>query len=255
MRDHEKSIEMIEQDMARSRAEIGRTTETLKSKVEPESLADAARQVILESTQRVEERVKQLADAAPTRMESLGEQALDYFQQNPVPALLAGMGIGLLISLAERDVVSSHVASAGGGPVAGRLNRTMAGNPRLMRAQRRTLRSARRANRQHPLLLGAAALGAGLLLGSLLPNTRKEHELLGPTRDRLLETGKESAQEAMQQARGAVEQELEQRKADLAEAKESVEETALRAYNEARDEALAAREIDAGEQTPDQIVP
>lgn len=241
MREHEKSISMIEQDMARSRAQIGATAEALKAKMEPENLADAARQVIVESTQRVEEKVKGLADSAGDRVESLGEQALNYFYHNPMPALLAGLGVGLLISLAERDQQPSRPSLIPTQP--GRLNQTLASHPRLLKAQRKTVRQARRVNRQHPLLLGAAVLGAGMLLGALLPTSRREDELLGPTRDRLLETGKETAQHAIEQAKGAMEQELQRRKEEASELAETVEDTAMRAFHEARenkDEPLLA---------------
>lgn len=230
MKSEDKSIAMIEEEMARSRAEIDRTAQALKSKMEPENLAEAARQVILESTERVEERVKALAEGAGPQIETLGERVMAYIQENPLPVLLAGVGVGMLITLAENE--RYVVEPRGSEP--GRLNQTLAQHPKLMRAQRATLRRARRANRQHPLLLGAAALGAGLLLGSLLPNTQREHELMGPVRDRLLENGKESAQRALSQVKGAVEQELQKRKAEASEVAQTAEEVALAAFHEAR---------------------
>jgi ElaB/YqjD/DUF883 family membrane-anchored ribosome-binding protein len=232
MKDHEKSISVIEQDMARARAEIGRTAEALEAKIEPENLADAARQVILESTQRVEDKVKELADHAGGRAENLGEQAAEYIHQNPLPALIAGVGLGLLIWLAERQVNTLHTVEPRGGGGHGIL----ANHPEMMQAQRKSVRQARRMNTNHPVLLAAAALGAGLLLGSLLPATRKEDELLGPTRDRLLETGKEGAQQALDQAKGMMGQELEKRKAEASELAQTAEEAAMTAFNQARAE-------------------
>jgi ElaB/YqjD/DUF883 family membrane-anchored ribosome-binding protein len=230
----DKTISEIEQDMARSRAEIERTTEALKAKVEPENLAEAARQVIQESTQRVEERVRELADSAGERVESLGGQAVEYIQHNPMPALLAGLGLGVMITLAERAMSTPVTTVHPRGPEPGRLNRTLARHPRLLRAQRRTVRQARRMNHQNPWLLGACALGTGLLLGALLPTTRKEHEVMGPVRDRLLETGKTTAQQALEQAKRAMEQELQMRKAEGAELAQSAEQAALQAYHQAR---------------------
>ncbi len=242
MSEQEKSIAEIERDMARSRAEIERTTEALKAKIEPEHLADAARQVIQESTERVEAKVKELADQASGRVEDLGQQASGYFQQNPLPFLLAGMGIGVLISMAERESAQLRLVHPRGEEPS-RLNQTLAKNPKLLRAQRRTVRRVRRLNHQHPLLLGAAALGAGLLLGVLLPATRREDELLGPTRDRLLETSKESAQQAISQAKDAVELELQKRKAEASKVAVTAEEAALTAFRQARSETLEERQI------------
>ncbi len=57
------------------------------------------------------------------------------------------------------------------------------------RAQRRferTERSAVELARDNPLAVGAGAMAAGMAVGLLLPATRPESELLGPTRDRLV---------------------------------------------------------------------
>jgi ElaB/YqjD/DUF883 family membrane-anchored ribosome-binding protein len=242
MNEHDKSISIIEQDMARSRAEIGRTTDALKAKIDPDTLSEAARQVITEGSQRVEDKVKKLADTAGERVESLGEQAISYFQSNPIPALMAGMGIGLLIKLAERETYSKAVTS---GANSGSNHRAepsaLANHPKLLRAQRRTARQARRFNHKHPVLMGIAALGAGMLLGALLPATRREDELLGPTRDRLVESGKETAQAAIEQVKSAAEQELEKRKAEASAMAQTAEEAAMTAYHEARAEGEEER--------------
>ncbi len=155
-------------------------------------------------------------------------------------ALLAGMGLGMLISMAEGE--RFVVAPRGTEPSA--LNQTLAKHPRLLKAQRSGVRRVRRLNRQHPLLLGAAVLGAGMLLGSLLPATRREDELMGPARDRLLASGKQTARQAMSQVKSAVELELEKRKAEASEIALSAEDAALAAFHEARTQGEEERHID-----------
>lgn len=235
MRDDDRSISMLEQNMARSRAEIDRTTDELKAKMEPENLVDAARQVIRDSSQRVEETVKNLglADTATARVEDLGQQAASYLQQNPIPALIAGIGMGLLITLADREP-SPHPTSQRHRPA--RIDQALSQHPRLREAQRKTVHQVRRANRQHPMMLGAAIFGTGLLLGTLLPTSRMEHEWLGPVRDQLLESGKETAEQAIGQVKDVVDHEIAKRKDEAVALAETAEETALRAYREARDE-------------------
>lgn len=241
MSSDEKSIAIIEEEMARSRAEIDRTTEALKAKMEPENLAEAARQVILEGSERVESRVRALADEAGSQVETLGERLMAYIEQNPLPVLLVGAGVGLLITLAENEPY--RVEPRGTEP--GRLNQALAQHPQLMRTQRAALRRARRANHHHPLLLGATALGAGLLLGALLPHSRREDKLMGPARDRLIESGKEKAQLAITQVKSAVEQELEKGKAEASEVAQTAEEAALAAFHEARAQGDEERRIDS----------
>lgn len=238
MSDNEK-IQTLEKDMARSRAEIERTADELKSRMTPDNLAETARQAIVESTQRVEEKVKELAGSAGERVEDMGSQAAQYFHHNPLPALLAGLGLGLLVAMSERQSSQTNLERYGTTDP-GRFTQALSKRPALMKMQRRSVRQARRLNRNHPLLFGAAVLGVGLLVGSLIPNSRREDELMGSTRDRLLESGKESAQQAIEQAKGMMEQEVEQKKIEAAELREQVEVNAMRAFHNARMESMEA---------------
>jgi hypothetical protein len=54
---------------------------------------------------------------------------------------------------------------------------------------------------QNPLAVGTATLALGILAGLTLPSTRKEDELLGETRDRLLEDVRERGQELLDKGR------------------------------------------------------
>lgn len=54
---------------------------------------------------------------------------------------------------------------------------------------------------ERPLALGAAALALGVVAGLMIPSTRKEDELLGETRDRLLERAREVGEEALEKGK------------------------------------------------------
>jgi len=60
---------------------------------------------------------------------------------------------------------------------------------------------SRHAAETRPLAVGAVAIAAGLGVGLLLPSTRREDELLGPPRERLLSEAKEAAQDWTQTAK------------------------------------------------------
>jgi ElaB/YqjD/DUF883 family membrane-anchored ribosome-binding protein len=64
----------------------------------------------------------------------------------------------------------------------------------------RELNEARQFSRQaaetHPLAVGAAAVAAGVVVGLLIPETRRESELLGAQRDRLMSGAKEAVSDA-----------------------------------------------------------
>lgn len=66
-----------------------------------------------------------------------------------------------------------------------------------------------RAFREYPLLTGLAALGAGVLLGSALPRTRRETQVLGSTGQRVLQGARETGVEAAQRARRVAEETAE----------------------------------------------
>lgn len=55
---------------------------------------------------------------------------------------------------------------------------------------------ARNTVQTHPLAIGAATLAAGVCVGLLIPETRRENALLGPARDRVMEGAHELAREA-----------------------------------------------------------
>ena len=59
---------------------------------------------------------------------------------------------------------------------------------------------------ESPLALGALALGIGAAVGFAVPGTSKEDELMGEARDNLVESGKQSAQDARQRAQRAIEE-------------------------------------------------
>jgi hypothetical protein len=62
-------------------------------------------------------------------------------------------------------------------------------------------RQSRDAFTDNPLIAGVASLALGALLGALLPETEKEHELMGETRDRLAHQAKDMAREGVDRAR------------------------------------------------------
>ncbi len=72
--------------------------------------------------------------------------------------------------------------------------------------------------REQPLALGAIGLAIGAVIAAMAPRTRKENELMGETRDQLLDQAKEAGKEKLEQAKevansavGAAAKEAEQR--------------------------------------------
>lgn len=230
----EKTMEQIEQDMARTRAEIDRTAQALKDKTTPRSLGDAAQKAIIEGASQVEERIERIAHSAEPAVQSLGDHAVNYIKNNPLPALIMSVGVGLVISMAEREKTQSQAERISIAEQAMNSQSVLDRAPRVAEIQRKTALQARRMNRKHPLLLGAAVFGVGILLGTLLPPTRREDDLFGPHRDQLFESGKEGAQELAHRAKAVAEGELQKHRAEASELKDNVEAAAVKAFHDAR---------------------
>jgi ElaB/YqjD/DUF883 family membrane-anchored ribosome-binding protein len=76
-------------------------------------------------------------------------------------------------------------------------------------ARRGAMRVERRveyAARENPLAAGAVALAAGLVAGLMIPETRREHQLMGETRDRVFDRAGEMAQKAGEKVREVAEE-------------------------------------------------
>ncbi|HEY9422433.1 MAG TPA: hypothetical protein VIW92_13535, partial [Thermoanaerobaculia bacterium] len=58
---------------------------------------------------------------------------------------------------------------------------------------------------ENPLMVGAATLALGVIAGLSLPSTRKEDELMGETRDRLVDEVKEAGQEVLEKGKHVAE--------------------------------------------------
>ena len=71
---------------------------------------------------------------------------------------------------------------------------------------------------ENPLAAGAIALLIGVAVGMSLPSTQKEHEILGPQRDRLLDQATDAAQDYANKAQKVAEAALGQAKDNLAPA-------------------------------------
>lgn len=60
--------------------------------------------------------------------------------------------------------------------------------------------------RENPLAVGALAVGAGAAVGLAIPETSKEHEVMGEARDNLVEKAQDKAQQAQQKVQRVAEE-------------------------------------------------
>ena len=96
----------------------------------------------------------------------------------------------------------------------------------------------------NPLVLGAGAMAAGIFLGLMLPATRREDELMGETRDSLLEQAGEIVRAAKEAALGS----LQSSKEDVVEHLHEAKEEATSAMKESFEDAKSAAKEEAMEE-------
>lgn len=67
----------------------------------------------------------------------------------------------------------------------------------------------------NPMMAGVAAIALGAIVGALIPETQKEHELLGETRDRLAQRAKDAARERVRDITSPVMDAIKGKKTDV----------------------------------------
>ncbi|HET9110145.1 MAG TPA: DUF3618 domain-containing protein [Ktedonobacterales bacterium] len=90
----DESSDDIREDIEQTRANMGDTIDAIQERLSPERLAQQAKDVVHDATiGRVEQTMNDMTDSAREG----GYTLLDTVRQNPIPAALAGIGVGWLV--------------------------------------------------------------------------------------------------------------------------------------------------------------
>jgi hypothetical protein len=190
----EVQVAEIRADIDETRREMGGTLNELGDRLDPGHLVEQAKENVREATiGRVEETAKGVSD-----------MVMETIKRNPIPAALAGTGLAMLWS--NRAQGRQHSAydgrNSGNGGIAatvagtastvgqsvGSAVDTVAGSAQQVSSEvmDRAGETAQQVSwklesfmRASPLAMGAIAVGAGAVIGSLVPETSKEREMLG----------------------------------------------------------------------------
>ncbi len=260
--DSEEEAEQIEAEIDQTRAEMTETIDAIGQKLAPANIAQQARD-------KTVGRVEEMVSNAGYRAQEAGSGILDTVRQNPVPAAMAGIGIGWLILGRQRTSTSAAYSDTGewsagttydpgygrpGGTtgtgmseaqeragevasraqarateirsqaqmrasevadeaqvraseIAGRAQQTAGQLAEQARWQAERAKSEfDRLMQENPLALGVAAAAVGVVAGLAVPATQREHELLGETRDRVLDKAQQAAESAMDRVDSSAQQ-------------------------------------------------
>lgn len=129
-------------------------------------------------------------------------QVLDAVRRNPVPAALGGLSIAWLFMNRKNNRPGDRLMRMAGYTVGGtvegagtKLGDVAAGTQ--LQAEEAKSRFQRMLE-ENPLGVGAITAGVGIALGLALPETEREHQLMGDARDQLLDKAQQVAQDTLQ---------------------------------------------------------
>lgn len=207
-------VSELRADIAETREEMGETLNELGDRLEPGHLMEQAKENVRDATiGRVEETAR-----------GINEMVMETIRQNPIPAAIAGAGLALLWMnrsggnqkgraqyttrtaeqgphIGERVGEGASAIGEGVGEAGDTVRQTITEASETVGA---TVGDAGqqldRFMRASPLAMGAIALGAGAVIGALVPESDLEREKLGDASRQIGETVRGTVEQAADEA-------------------------------------------------------
>ena len=210
----------IRSDIERTRADMGETIDAIQDRLRPSNVAARAKDTVREATVG---KVKQMASSARESFSGSGRAWRgggigERIKEHPLPAAIAAASIAYIAFSGSRR---SEMRPAIYGSTRGREAHLMAtesstdvdfdagydlryganaergrGGERVRRAASRTRNGLQRFVTENPLAAGAVAAAVGATIGLALPETERENELMGDTRDAVVDKAQDAARDA-----------------------------------------------------------
>ncbi len=189
---------------------------------------------------------RQAQGAVRDTAKGAGNQMLDTIKQNPIPSILAGLSVGWLVAKGSSSSDGkAHRMQGQASEAAGRAGDKAKqyghqAQHRAQQAQHQAQQAAGRAQRmmqENPMAAGAAAVATGAFVGFLVPETRKENELMGPARDSAMDKAQSKASDALHRAEQVAERTAEEAKASAKKVKETAKEEAKKQKKESKEQS------------------
>jgi uncharacterized protein YjbJ (UPF0337 family) len=203
---------------------MSETIDALQEKLRPSNIVSDATERVKTATS---ERVRSMADRASGTAQGVMQEA----RHNAVPALMIGAGVAWMLIDRSRHQRDRHYEQsewseyssprygasgtneeyydASGRYGEGEYDRgrrrstegmtswTRNAGGEARHTARRAQNGLQRMLNQNPLLVGAAAMLVGAAIGASLPETEKENEWMGETRDSMIDRAQETAERAV----------------------------------------------------------
>ena len=227
----DEEVEVIATEIEQTRDEMTGTVQAIGNRLDPANIVQDAKETVREATVG---RVEHMTSNALETAGDTGSGILETIRQNPLPAAMAAIGIGLLVmnrsngrgayradryreggwrdadeyragygtgpGMTERAGETLDQVGQKAGHVASEVRSTVGGLPDQVGTTARDVGwNAQRVLEDNPLAVGAAAFAIGAAIGMALPETEVERNVLGQATDRAIDTAQRTASEAVQQ--------------------------------------------------------
>ena len=227
----DEEVEVIATEIEQTRDEMTGTVQAIGDRLDPANIVQDAKETVREATVG---RVEHMTSNALETAGDTGSGILETIRQNPLPAAMAAIGIGLLVmnrsngrsayradryweggwrdadeyrtgygtgpGMTERAGETLDQVGQKAGRVASDVRSTVGELPDQVGTTARDVGwNAQRVLEDNPLAVGAAAFAIGAAIGMALPETEVERNVLGQATDRAIDTAQRTASEAVQQ--------------------------------------------------------
>jgi len=232
--------EEIRDNIEETRANMSSTIDAIQEKLSPQRLAEQAKDTVREATVG---RVQQMASNITETARDTGSTLMDTARRNPLPAALAGIGLGWLFMSARRTALErNHYRWQSGSRAQGRRSyeapqqdngqmgqvtdnvKDALGNvgdraqdaagaigERASDMAEQAQWQAQRARGwmeqtwdENPLVVGGAALALGALVGLSVPGTQAEQQLMGEASGNVMQKAQDVTQSVTERAQQAM---------------------------------------------------
>ena len=271
----EKSAAEIERDIELTRTRMSRDIDELGGRLSPESLKQEAKSAIREQARKTGSRVADAIRENPlpviavgagvtwlltrrSNSDVSGDRMARYAYTGPERRQSWQEGSGIKARVGEavsgvKETVSdaaSGIAERAGEIASGTQERLGEFGGQARRQTGRIKASLEHASEENPLMVALGATVVGLALGLLLPRTERENEIMGSTRDQLMDRAgqtaervKDVAAEAGREVKETVRSEIKEHAPEVKQVAqqvkeqvtEQVKESAKRVKSEAKD--------------------
>jgi ElaB/YqjD/DUF883 family membrane-anchored ribosome-binding protein len=282
--------EEIEREIERTRGRMSENIDELENRLSPQNLKAQAKTAIQDAAGNAVQSVGEQAQRT-------GSRILDMIRENPLPVIAVGAAATWLLTkrpshgpvsgdrmaryaysgperrsgqgwqhaggiTGRAGVVVSEARESVSDVASGVSERTRELRTQVRRRSARVRSNLEHAIEENPLVVAAGAAVLGLAMGLLLPGTEREDEMLGPTRDRLVDRAgavtervKDATVQAGREVAEAVQDQIEEHKPELKEVaqetaqniKEQVKSSAKRVKAEAKEAARQPDKADLSE--------